>query len=113
MDKLNNNYYILILLFLLFISIMINIIQYYVSYSRMGLDDLYNNFEYNKPDSKRLITEVKMESDKGHCNITIERSKDKKKVNSKGSEEMDCEKYNYDDTEPISNFTKQLINEDV
>ena len=103
-----------IIILILLISIMLNIIQLFGSYSRMGLDDLYDNFPSDKKDSKRLITEVKMESDKGNCNINIEHDSDIKKVEGKGSEGMECGKYDYNDSDhTMSNFTKQLINADV
>ena len=107
----------LTIVFIVIIIILIigNILQAIGSYSRMGIDDLYDNFPYeDKKYSKRLIANVRIESDKGDCNIIIKREGDSKSVTGTGTTEMNCDKYEYNDgTSEMSKFTKQLINEDV
>ena len=85
-----------VLLTALMISLIINFSTYDTMSSRLGLDDLYKDFEGNKDADARMTATIDISTDKGACNIDVVYEGDKfRQVDSTGGDNELCDKYSY------------------
>ena len=85
-----------VLLTALMISLIINFSTYDTMSSRLGLDDLYKDFEGNKDADARMTATIDISTDKGACNIDVVYEGDKfRQVDSRGGDNDLCDKYSH------------------
>tara|TARA_B100000900_G_scaffold414573_1_gene441602 strand:- start:155 stop:538 length:384 start_codon:yes stop_codon:yes gene_type:complete len=102
------------LLTALMISMIINFSTYDTMSSRLGLDDLYKDFEGNKDPDARMTATIDISTDKGACNIDVVYEGDKfRRVDSRGGDNELCDKYSHSkEKDGDSAFMDRLLDQE-
>tara|TARA_B100000949_G_C14001036_1_gene333182 strand:+ start:108 stop:491 length:384 start_codon:yes stop_codon:yes gene_type:complete len=102
------------LLTALIVSMIINFSTYDTISSRLGLDDLYRDFDGNKDADARMTARIDISTDKGACNIDVIYEGDKyRNVDARGGDSDLCDKYSHSKEKGTSGeFMDRLLDQE-
>lgn len=103
-----------VLTILFLVSLGFNILNYNSMENRLGLDDLYDDFEGNKDPDARMTATIDISTDKGDCSFDVlYEYDDYREIYSQGSDRELCDKYLYTKGKDINKeFLNRLLDED-